>query len=89
MPAATPNNAVTISERSRLTLGMAIVLVTLFLAATTGWFTVATQAGASLTREDALKTYVTAAQYGKDQAALETRLTRMEGKLDRLLERGG
>ncbi len=57
------------------------------LAAMSGWVRVATQARASLSREEAVGIYVTRADYREDKINLDARLIRMDEKLDRLLER--
>jgi len=52
-----------------------------------GWMTVRYQAQAALSREEALRTFVTIEQYNRQQDSLERRLIRIENKIDRVLEK--
>ncbi len=63
------------------------LLLTLLLAAGSGWVTVASQARNSLSREEAYKSFVAKADYAEDQQEVCRRLVRIEDKLDRLAER--
>jgi hypothetical protein len=81
------NGSTTISERSKMTLGMFLALLGLILTAAGGWFTVAVQAREGLPRAEAYSAFVTKADYTTDQEEICRRLTRIEDKLDRLSER--
>jgi len=61
-----------------------ILLIVLMVSA---WMTVRYQAQAALSREEALKTFVTIEQYNRQQDSLERRLIRIENKIDRVLEK--
>lgn len=52
-----------------------------------GWMTVRYEAQSALSREEAYRDFVTIEQFDKNMSSVEMRLSRMEDKLDRLLER--
>ena len=86
MPAANGNQT-TISQKTRINLSVTALLgIILFLvSAAVGWGLFAGQARTALTREEAYKSFVTQQNYGADIAALDSRLSRMESKIDALL----
>ncbi len=80
-------SGITVSERTKVTLGMVLTVLALGSVALSGWITVTTQARASLSREEAYERFVCKSDYAVDRGDLDKRLERMEAKLDRLMER--
>jgi len=62
------------------------IVIVLFLTGLAGWGTVSFQARGALSREDAYRNFTTIEQHDKSYRELNDHLTRMDEKLDRLLQ---
>ncbi len=80
-------NGVTLGPNSRISVGLLVTLIGLVLVAASGWVSMAVQANSALSREAAYQTFVAKSDYTQDQSDLCARLTRIEDKLDRLVEK--
>lgn len=81
------NNNITISAKSRVSIGLLLGMAGIVLALGTALASTVYLARSAMPRAEALEIFVTEHEWDQSREQLDARLERIEGKLDRLIER--
>lgn len=82
-------NGVTLGNNTRITVGLLGLLATFAFAAITGWATVWAQSSYALPRTEAYREFVCKDDFLRAQGDLSKQIEKLDGKLEKLLERSG